>query len=217
MADMLVKLYHVTPDHALIARLAQQQIAIKRALAPDTRRVLRFIETSADTHWPQESSESWIGEGAAAMANHPPTCLLAVQQRTIIGFACYSSHYSTALWPNRFCDLCNEHWYDLRGQPTSYTISETVEDGIERIVYTPDARRFQTPIVFQHGMWHGTWWMRIRRTPTISAAGATSGSLALRAGRYGESSRASSVSWTHVPTSTSCTLCRPLVVMVTPR
>lgn len=52
MADMLVKLCNVTPDHALfmrsaIARLAQQQIMIKRVLAPDPRRVLRFIETSA--------------------------------------------------------------------------------------------------------------------------------------------------------------------------
>lgn len=42
MADMLVKLYNVTPDHALIARLEQQQIAIKRVLAPDTGRVIRF-------------------------------------------------------------------------------------------------------------------------------------------------------------------------------
>ena len=91
MADMLVKLYHVTPDQALIARLEQQQITIKRALAPDTGRIIRFIETSAETHWPQESRESWMSECAAAMANHPPTCFAAVQQRTIIGFACYNA------------------------------------------------------------------------------------------------------------------------------
>lgn len=91
MADMLVKLYNVMSDHALIARLEQQQITIKRALAPDMLRVIRFIETSADTHWPQESKESWMGECAAAMANHPPTCFIAVQQRTLIGFACYNA------------------------------------------------------------------------------------------------------------------------------
>ena len=39
----------------------------------------------------------------------------------------------------------------------SFQISKTVEDGIERIVYTPTARRFATPIVMQHGMWHGAW------------------------------------------------------------
>jgi hypothetical protein len=73
MADMLVKLYNATPDHALIVRLEQQQITIKRVLAPDTRRVIRFIETSAETHWPQESKDSWMAECAAAIANHPPT------------------------------------------------------------------------------------------------------------------------------------------------
>jgi GNAT superfamily N-acetyltransferase len=91
MTDMLVKLYNVKPDHALIARLEGQQITIKRVLAPDSLRVIRFIETSADTHWPQESKESWMGECAAALANHPPTCFVAVQQHTIIGFACYNA------------------------------------------------------------------------------------------------------------------------------
>jgi pimeloyl-ACP methyl ester carboxylesterase len=39
----------------------------------------------------------------------------------------------------------------------TYTRTHTVEDGIERIVYTPKDRRFETPIVMQHGMWHGAW------------------------------------------------------------
>jgi pimeloyl-ACP methyl ester carboxylesterase len=38
-----------------------------------------------------------------------------------------------------------------------YTVSHTVQDGIERVVYTPLERRFATPIVMQHGMWHGAW------------------------------------------------------------
>ena len=38
-----------------------------------------------------------------------------------------------------------------------YVRSHTVEDGIERIVYLPKKRRFDTPIVMQHGMWHGAW------------------------------------------------------------
>ena len=39
----------------------------------------------------------------------------------------------------------------------AYTRTHTVEDGIERIVYTPRDRRFETPIMMQHGMWHGAW------------------------------------------------------------
>jgi pimeloyl-ACP methyl ester carboxylesterase len=39
----------------------------------------------------------------------------------------------------------------------TYQVSHTIEDGIERIAYTPKERRFQTPILMQHGMWHGAW------------------------------------------------------------
>ena len=38
-----------------------------------------------------------------------------------------------------------------------YTITHTVTDGIERITYTPVKQRFETPILMQHGMWHGAW------------------------------------------------------------
>jgi len=38
-----------------------------------------------------------------------------------------------------------------------YTREHSIEDGIERIVYRPKQRRFDTPIVMQHGMWHGAW------------------------------------------------------------
>lgn len=39
----------------------------------------------------------------------------------------------------------------------TYTRTHNVTDGIERIVYQPRQRRFETPLVFQHGMWHGAW------------------------------------------------------------
>jgi pimeloyl-ACP methyl ester carboxylesterase len=39
----------------------------------------------------------------------------------------------------------------------TYTRTRTVKDGIERIVYVPQRRCFETPIVMQHGMWHGAW------------------------------------------------------------
>lgn len=38
-----------------------------------------------------------------------------------------------------------------------YEITHTITDGIERIVYTPHEKRFATPIIMQHGMWHGAW------------------------------------------------------------
>jgi pimeloyl-ACP methyl ester carboxylesterase len=39
----------------------------------------------------------------------------------------------------------------------SYTLAHTIEDGIERIVYTPKVRKHETPILMAHGMWHGAW------------------------------------------------------------
>jgi pimeloyl-ACP methyl ester carboxylesterase len=39
----------------------------------------------------------------------------------------------------------------------TYTTTHTVQDGIERIVYMPEVKRFETPILMQHGMWHGAW------------------------------------------------------------
>jgi len=43
---------------------------------------------------------------------------------------------------------------------SSYQVSRTIHGGIERILYTPETRYFQTPILMQHGMWHGAWCWR---------------------------------------------------------
>jgi len=39
----------------------------------------------------------------------------------------------------------------------TYTKKHIIQDGIECITYLPKHRRFDTPIVMQHGMWHGAW------------------------------------------------------------
>ncbi len=39
----------------------------------------------------------------------------------------------------------------------AYTITHSIEDGIERIVYTPKVRQHETPVLMAHGMWHGAW------------------------------------------------------------
>lgn len=40
---------------------------------------------------------------------------------------------------------------------SAYTIRHVIEDGIERISYIPHEKKFETPILMQHGMWHGAW------------------------------------------------------------
>lgn len=39
----------------------------------------------------------------------------------------------------------------------AFSVSRSLDSGIERITYTPQQRRFETPILMQHGMWHGAW------------------------------------------------------------
>ena len=39
----------------------------------------------------------------------------------------------------------------------TFSLRHTIEDGIERVSYYPKRRAFQTPLLFQHGMWHGAW------------------------------------------------------------
>ncbi len=47
--------------------------------------------------------------------------------------------------------------FDNTRETETYTRRHWCENGIERIVYTPKKRRFGTPIIMQHGMWHGAW------------------------------------------------------------
>ena len=44
-----------------------------------------------------------------------------------------------------------------KGPNMRYRESRIVQDGIEHITYLPEDRRFETPIVMQHGMWHAAW------------------------------------------------------------
>ena len=39
----------------------------------------------------------------------------------------------------------------------AFVVHHSMENGIERITYIPKQRRFDTPILMQHGMWHGAW------------------------------------------------------------
>jgi pimeloyl-ACP methyl ester carboxylesterase len=41
-----------------------------------------------------------------------------------------------------------------------YDLQHTLENGIERVICTPRQRRFKTPILMMHGMWHGAWCWR---------------------------------------------------------
>src|SRR5512147_1844268 len=39
----------------------------------------------------------------------------------------------------------------------NFSIQHCIDNGFERVTYLPRQRRFETPILMQHGMWHGAW------------------------------------------------------------
>lgn len=83
MPDMLVKLYNLKNDEPLYVELVEKGISIKRVLSPDRTQVLEFVK--------KNFSDGWVNECAAALSNNPASCYIAVQDKKIIGFACYDA------------------------------------------------------------------------------------------------------------------------------
>lgn len=81
MADMLVKLYQLPDPAEAEARLAREGVRIKRALAPDLRRIVAFTKACG--------YENFADEVMAAFALQPPGCYIATRDKEILGFACF--------------------------------------------------------------------------------------------------------------------------------
>lgn len=81
MADMIVKLYNMDRVCDLEDELLKSGIRIKRALAPDKKRIVEFSKTCGD--------EDYSDEVETAFSNNPVTCYIAAKEKRIIGFACF--------------------------------------------------------------------------------------------------------------------------------
>lgn len=82
MQDMLVKLYDL-PAGAETATPDDQDVVIRRAMAPDMLRVLEFVQGL--------SGKSATGECAMCFQTHPISCYIATRGKTIVGYACYNA------------------------------------------------------------------------------------------------------------------------------
>lgn len=49
----------------------------------------------------------------------------------------------------------SSHRSHMEGLP--FTRERSIVDGIERVTYRPTVKRYDTPLLFSHGMWHGAW------------------------------------------------------------
>ena len=80
MADMLINLYEV--DYNQLKEL-DNRIKIKKVLAPDRRKVIKFVK--------QNFNENFVDECIASLSNNPITCYIAVKDFNIVGFISYEA------------------------------------------------------------------------------------------------------------------------------
>jgi len=83
MPDMLVKLYELPPLEGLIAAQREQGVAVRRAIGPERHHVLDWVAEHFDA--------GWASECAVAFAQTPISCFVAVQDHTLLGFACHDA------------------------------------------------------------------------------------------------------------------------------
>ncbi|MBN1579583.1 MAG: alpha/beta hydrolase [Anaerolineae bacterium] len=91
----------------------------------------------------------WMGLGLGATAGY-----LLTQQAWVVRQIGKNVERSLKLYRNEAPTGVS---FSETTETETYVRTHTIEDGIERIRYTPKERRFETPIVMQHGMWHGAW------------------------------------------------------------
>lgn len=83
MADLLVKLYALPSSAALIEKLREGGVEIKRAIGPEKQALVEWVE--------KKFSRAWASECDVALSALPAGCFIAVKEKQILGFACYDS------------------------------------------------------------------------------------------------------------------------------
>lgn len=80
--DLLVRLYDL-PVFDSEAKVKAAGIVVRRALPPEGHIVIDWVRT----HF----HEGWVAEVTNGLAQMPTTCLIAVRDNELLGFACYDT------------------------------------------------------------------------------------------------------------------------------
>lgn len=90
-ADMLVKLYALPELAPAIQRQAEAGITIRRAIPPERHIVVDWVR--------QTFAKAWASETEVAFSRHPVSCIIAVENDELMGFACYDATYKGFFGP----------------------------------------------------------------------------------------------------------------------
>jgi GNAT superfamily N-acetyltransferase len=83
VSDLLVRLYDLEPLGPALQALSAAGIVVRRAAAAERSTVVAWART--------HGSPGWADECEAAFARLPLACFVAVEDDTLIGFACYEA------------------------------------------------------------------------------------------------------------------------------
>lgn len=81
--DMIVNLYALGEYAGLSPKLREQGILIRKPLGPEMYQIVEWVG--------QRFGKAWASETEIAICNKPVSCLIAVKNNAIAGFACYDS------------------------------------------------------------------------------------------------------------------------------
>ena len=79
--DMLVKLHEVQDDEALMEKLRDEGIFIKRAMTPDMTKITAWVEAEFGRGWADQCMAGILGGG----------CWIAEKDGRPVGFACFDA------------------------------------------------------------------------------------------------------------------------------
>lgn len=83
MPDLLVKLYQLPEPPSPAAFEKETGITVRRAIGPEKHVVTGWIR--------KRFNEAWASEAEAAFARSPVSCIVAVEDGNLLGFACYDA------------------------------------------------------------------------------------------------------------------------------
>jgi len=98
MHDMLVKLYDLKNDWNFIDVQEKLGITIRKPIGPEKSVVVNWARVNF--------AEAWANEVDIALSNMPFTCYVAIEDKEIIGFACYDSTALGMFGPTGISEKC---------------------------------------------------------------------------------------------------------------
>ena len=91
MQDMLVRLYDLPDYSELRDELSRVGITCRNALAAEKSIVSDWVE--------EHFGKGWASEAEISFSYQPITCIIAVKDQEILGFACYDAAYRNFFGP----------------------------------------------------------------------------------------------------------------------